>query len=274
MGRLVENWAMPSIVGAKALQVVGTKLPFCYVCGETFVDGVERNRDHVPSTSCISQADKPHTPLILPTHVECNSSFAVDDERVGQFMAILHGKAVEKECSRLAYQDFVNPSLARKGITTQAITNVDMYSVVERWVRAFHAALYMQPLPLNARFATELPFEVISPVEEGHIVDNGRPRQRSLCEETLKRNRLTKTLDRLAAWNGNMLYECVWERTPLHAYCVFWIDFYDWGRLARLTGKEPRDCVGFYMVLLGELPPSATIATRLVTDDSGNRFGL
>lgn len=265
---------MPSIVGAKALQLVGTKLPFCYVCGGAFVDGVEKNRDHVPPTSCISRKDKPQTPLILPTHVHCNSSFMFDDERVGQFLAILHGKAVAKERSRLTYEHFVKPSLATKGLTTQAITNVDMYGVVERWIRAFHAALYMQPLPLNARFATELPFEVVSPVDGGHIADNGRPRQRSLCEQTIIKNRLTKTIDRLAAWNGNLRYECVWELTPLHAYCVFWIDFYNWSRLARLTGKEPRECVGFYEVSLGELPPSATVATKLVTDDSGDRFGL
>lgn len=116
-----------------------------------------------------------------------------------------------------------------------------MYGVVARWIRAFHAALYMQPLPPNTRFATELPFEVISPLGNGqHIIDGGRPRQRTLCEETITSNRLTKTLDRIVAWNGKLQYECVWVLTALHAYCVFWLDFYHWDRLARRTAKGLR----------------------------------
>lgn len=261
---------MPSIIGAKALQVIATKLPFCYVCGAAFVDGAEKDRDHVPPRSCISPQDKSRSPLILPTHKHCNSSFAFDDERVGQFLSLLHGKVAQKENRRLRHEQFRTPS----GMTRGATTNVDMYGLVERWVRAFHAALYMQPLPLNARFATELPLEVISPVNGGHIIDDGRPRQRKLCEETIGRNRLAKTIDRLAAWNGHLRYECVWEITPLHAYCVFWLDFYNWSRLARLTSKTPRDCVGFYALSSGELPSSATIGTRVITDNGGDRFGL
>lgn len=72
---------MPSIIGPKALQLVGTKLPFCYMCGSAFREGEEKNRDHVPARSCISQHDKLQCPLILPTHVQCNSSFAFNDER-------------------------------------------------------------------------------------------------------------------------------------------------------------------------------------------------
>ena len=221
---------MPSLIGQKSLQIVNLKLPFCYVCGQVLVDGDHSNRDHVPPSACIAQCDKAQSPFILPTHPACNASFKVDDERTGQFLSILHGKISKPENRRLKYEQFSNPSLAQRGIQSQAVTNVDMYGVVARWIRAFHAALYFHPLPENTRFAIELPFEVISPLENGqHIIDNGRPRQRTLCEETIASNRLTKTIDRLAAWNGNLRYECVWVLTPLHAYCVFWLDFYNWG---------------------------------------------
>ena len=89
--------------------------------------------------------------------------------------------------------------------------HVDIYDFVARWF-----AHSMQPnictLPPNTRFATELPFEVISPLGEGqHIIDSGRPRQRTFCEETLNSNRLTKIIDPLVAWNGRLQYECVFH---------------------------------------------------------------
>lgn len=290
---------MPSLIGQKALQLISRKLPFCYICGNILIEGDKQNRDHIPPSSCISQKDKAHSPLILPTHVDCNESFKVDDERTGQFLAMLHGKVAKKENRRLAYKHFSRhdpshqgerfgsyvrtyPTTSdtdfdpyKQGRVTEAITNVDMYGVVKRWIRTFHAALYMQPLPSNTKFAIELPFEVISPIEDGsHIIDNGRARQRTLCEETIASNRPTKTIDQLAAWNGNLKYECVWVLTPLHAYCVFWLDFYNWSRLARLTRKKPRDCVGFYILPLGELPAQATCESEIITMKRSYSFGL
>lgn len=265
---------MPSLIGQKALQIINRKLLFCYVCGNILEKGNAQNRDHVPPSACIAQGDKAHSPLILPTHSDCNASFKKDDERVGQFLSILHEKVAKDENRRLEYKQFSNSSLARQGIQSQAVTNVNMYGVVERWIRAFHAALYMQPLPLNTRFAIELPFDVISPVDDAYITDSGRPRQRTLCEETIASNRLTKTIDRLAAWNGNLKYECVWALTPLHAYCVFFLDFYNWGRLARLTGKKPMDCVGIYELSLTDLPTQATVESKIITAKRSYKFGL
>lgn len=265
---------MPSLIGQKSLQIVNRKLPFCYVCGQVLTDSDQPNRDHVPPSACIAQRDKVQSPLILPTHQACNASFKVADERAGQFLSILHGKVPKPENRRLEYKQFSNPSIARRGHQLEAVTNVDMYGVVARWVSAFHVALYMQPLPSNTRFAIELPFVVVSPVDNGHIIDNGRPRQRTLCQETIARNRLTRTIDRLAAWNGNLKYECVWVLTPLHAYCVFWLDFYNWSRLARLAGKSPMDCVGFYELSLNELPVQATVESKIITAKRSCSFGL
>jgi hypothetical protein len=107
-----------------------------------------------------------------------------------------------------------------------------------------------------------------------HIIDDGRPRQRTLCEETLASSRLTKTIDRLVAWNGKLQYECVWVLTPLHAYCVFWLDFYNWDRLARLTGGARMDCVGLYELDLADLPAQATTESRIITGRRTVQFGL
>lgn len=263
---------MPSLIGQKALQVVN-RLPFCYVCGQ-LLDRNNKNRDHVPPSACIAQADKAHSPLILPTHPACNASFKVDDERVGQFLSLLYGKLAKQERRRLEYKQFSNPALARLGIQSQVITNVDMYGAVARWLCAIHAALYMEPMPPTWKYAIELPFEVVSPIDGGYIIDKGRPEQRTLCEETIASNRLTKTIDQLVAWNGHLKYQCVWVVTPLHAYCVFSLDFYDWKRFGRLTGMKPMECVGFYSLAGSELPPGATVESSIITGRRQYRFGL
>ena len=263
---------MAEVITPRELRAV-QNLPFCYACGETFTDD-HRNRDHVPARSCISTSDRAHNPLILPSHVTCNDSFTVSDERVGQYLSLLHGKLPAHNKSRLNYIKFSRIVGGKHSQLSQAITNVDMYGVVWRWIRAFHSALYQQPIPQNTNYAIELPIDVISPTETGHIEDGGRVRQRNLCDRTIKRNRLTKTLDRLAGWNGKLLYECVWIVTPSHAYCVFWLDFYSWRRMARLNGHEPRDCVGFYQLHVGEMPKQATLETQIITDENRTRFFL
>jgi hypothetical protein len=169
---------MPTLVGQKSLQIVNKKLPFCYICGQILSDPEKSDRDHVPPKACIANRDKAHSPLILPTHKVCNASFKIDDERVGQFLSILHGRVTTAQNDRLERQRFSSSPVTQEGTQSESITNVDMYGVVARWVRAFHAALYMQPLPINTRFATELPSGVVSPTEEGYIRDEGRPRQR------------------------------------------------------------------------------------------------
>jgi hypothetical protein len=207
--------------------------------------------------------------------VLCNDRFKKDDERVGQFLSLLHGELAKAEKRRLRYRRFSNPALDRQGRQVEAVSNVDMYGVVYRWVRAFHAALYQQPIPQKVNYAIELPFDVVSPIGGAYIVDDGRPRQRALCEETIARNRLTSTIDRLAGWNGKLQYECVWVRTPIHAYCVFWLNFYGWRQLAKINGHSPRDCVGFYQLSLGEMPTQATKESELIMKPGRrSRFGL
>jgi hypothetical protein len=110
---------MPSVIGPRALRAV-QKLPFCYVCGKTFEAGDPKDRDHVPSRSCIAHQDQAQSPVILPVHVSCNAFFKKDDERVGQYLAVLHGKLAKPEDRRLQYTHFSNPTLERQGRQIQA----------------------------------------------------------------------------------------------------------------------------------------------------------
>ncbi|MFZ0847119.1 MAG: hypothetical protein WAM62_15140, partial [Pseudolabrys sp.] len=75
---------MISLTTQKDFRAVQT-LPFCYLCGNDFVEGDEINRDHVPAQSAIAKRDR--DPLVLPTHVRCNGAHQLDDEKIGQLIA-------------------------------------------------------------------------------------------------------------------------------------------------------------------------------------------
>ena len=107
------------------------KLPFCYVCGERLAHG-EGNRDHVPSSSCISDSDRPHSPLILPSHPACNSSFALADESNGQFRSMLHGRLTDPAIRVLKERRFYREGGDPNSPDKSAFTNVDMYGTVDR----------------------------------------------------------------------------------------------------------------------------------------------
>jgi hypothetical protein len=257
---------MPTVITARDLKAV-LKLPFCYICGKPLT-WPNISRDHVPPKGCFSQLDRTQNPLELPTHPECNNSFHISDESVGQFLSMLHGKKPKEGAPGLRHTTVGGDP------RFQAATNVNLYGSVERWVRAFHSALYQHSVPPNVKFATELPMDVLSANETNGpaFLDVGRPQQRELCEKTILDNRATKTIDRLVAWNGKLQYECVWVLTPQHSYCVFWIDLYGWRRLARINMKPPRECVGFYSLFPAERPPGTTIQSQIVTDENPTRF--
>jgi hypothetical protein len=252
---------MPSLIGQKQLQHI-RKLPFCYICGQAFHHGDDCDRDHVPPRACISNHDKMQSPLILPAHQACNGKFKVADERVGQFLSVLHGKIPKQEHNLLKYEHFCAD--LEKGSYSQVLKSVDLYGAVARWLMAFHVALYQQPLPPDFKYGIELPLDV-GYIKNGEpTVDTGRPNQRKMCEERISCSRAARTIDRISAWNGKLQYECTWFKGTLNAVCVFWLEFYQWARLSRISRKQEKECVGFYIVPVGELPAQATIASQLL----------
>jgi hypothetical protein len=82
--------------------------------------------------------------------------------------------------------------------------------------------------------------------------------------EALKRNRTTKTLDRILCRNAKCRYECVWTRADNETWiCIYCLDLYDWMQLGDIHNFELRGCVGCYARPQGGVPSTAAIGTRL-----------
>jgi hypothetical protein len=79
------------------------------------------------------------------------NSNKVADERVGQFISLLHRKVPSQKNQRLHFRELQ----AADGQRHVAVDNVDIRGALERWVRAFHAALYNEPLNPKTRFGIE-----------------------------------------------------------------------------------------------------------------------
>jgi hypothetical protein len=146
---------MVVLLSDKHFQAVA-ELSFCYWCGKDFQPSDATNGDHVPPKAIFANPDR-RRPLKLKTHVDCNSGHKVTDERMGQLLALLHGKVPTVENQKLKF------SIDRKrGLA--AVNNTDIEGSVWRYVRGFHAALYREPFPMPApppevlRGALTLPF--------------------------------------------------------------------------------------------------------------------
>src|SRR5262249_37072646 len=143
------------------------------------------------------------------------------------------------------------------GLPSAVIEGIDLQSTIRRWVRAFHAALYSEPLADRSFFATYPPLPSASRNEAVVKLDPIAEVFPKFVEE-LKRNRLTATLDRIECRNRKCLYECVWTRADNGAWlCVYCLDLYGWIRLGDTRNFTPRGCVGCYMRPEGGIPKAA-----------------
>lgn len=221
------------------------RLPFCYLCGKAFEPGDKKNRDHVPPDAVFKKDHK--DPLILPTHISCNSGHGADDEKIAQLIALRYGKVPR------------DPSNRRLDINrdTGALTNLNIDRVVWRWISGFHAALYREPA-LQIRLSGAL----VTPFPRGRLV-NGVPvidellPQHNLFVQALKTNRAIKNTDRVSCNKGQVTYECVWYQADNGGswMCFFGLDIYDWKDLGHKRGYNPRGCAGAYS-LLSRLAPA------------------
>jgi hypothetical protein len=75
------------------------RLPFCYLCGQAFAARKDKNRDHAPPKCTFAEADR--EPLILPTHVACNRSYELLEEKVGQLTALRRREVTGADHDRL-----------------------------------------------------------------------------------------------------------------------------------------------------------------------------
>jgi hypothetical protein len=206
----------------KAMRAV-KQLPFCYLCGERLTD--PRNDDHIPPSSIFLRGDRDF-PLILPTHVRCNSDRSLEDQVIGQLIGFLHGKAPHGPQNKL----WIKGGRFKDGTPGIAVQGLDLRAIIRRWIRGFHAALYREFLP-DGLFLTSPPLPEWKPLEDdGQVVPVSDVVPHFV--EELKRNRATNTLDRIRCRNAKCRYDCVWIQADRGAWlCIYGLDLYDWIKL-------------------------------------------
>lgn len=248
---------MPKLTTQKELRQA-QKLGFCYLCGQGFEGSQDlRDRDHVPPESIFAKTDR-SPPLILPVHVSCNRQQSGDDEAIGQLVAVLHGKYVRKERQRLELKTYRVEGLEEPIV---GLVNPRIRSIMWRWIRGFHAALYGEYLPEGIQHIVHPPLWSFS--EGGRELKVHAPRpQEPIFVKCIKMNRLTRAIDTITTCSDKCVYECTWDQFDNgRRFCVFALRLYDWEHLS-VEGMPQRGCVGAYVPTDG-MPKTGTRATRL-----------
>jgi hypothetical protein len=247
---------MVSLTTQKEFRELQT-IPFCYLCGNGFVAGDEKDRDHVPPQSAIAKCDR--EPLLLPTHVRCNGSHHLNDEKIGQLIALRRGEAPRKGVRRLHVA--LSPDA-----TQGAVTNLNIDQAVWRWIAGFHAALYRSP-PIGIKGSLVTPLPRAQNLNGRFVMDSLKP-QHQLFVRTIKENRARNNLDRIRCNKGKVLYECVWCQSDKGGlwFCMYALDIYDWKDLGRTGILPARGCAGFYIMQSGDAPINAakSITSRVI----------
>jgi hypothetical protein len=243
---------MPTLQSHRDFQEV-RHLPFCYLCGRDFTEADEKDGDHVPPKCVFNSRDR-HPVLKLQTHKGCNGAHKVDDRKIGQLIAMRRWEAPKTRRDQALH--FVADYSSDRLYTD----NLNIEAAVWRWVRAFHAALYREPL-LGSISAIQTPFPRGQIQPEGTVAVRPIRQQDLLAVETIKRNRAAQNLDSLVAYNGRLRYECVWGEADEAGKwaCLFAVDIYDWKDLGGHTKDMPaRGCTGFYCLPDYSVPATAT----------------
>jgi hypothetical protein len=203
-------------------------------------------------------ADRNH-PLQLPTHESCNHGHNVIDELIGQLIGLRRGVVPESSKRRLGIHAMKAPDGGLMG----GVNNLDIPAAVKRWIGAFHAALYGEPLPRETRFALEIPFPSAT-IEDGAITfQQLREEQHRIFVEVLKHQRMADSFDSVVCNNGKLRYECVWDQLDDWGWaCVFGLDLYGWADLGDKRRFTRRGCAGSYILPERRLPAMATRARK------------
>lgn len=249
---------MPIVLDSHKAVSQARRLPFCYLCTQSFEAGDARNDDHVPPYALFAKEHRDF-PLILPTHGRCNNDRSAEDQIISQLVGVLRGRHPSKEDRKMHLVAGQFPD----GTAGVGALRLDLRAIIARWVRGFHAALYREPLAQNSAFMT------LPPLQEGRAEGSKvvpvapQPAAAEFVKE-LKRNRATQTLDRVVTRQGHCRYECVWTQADRGEWlCVWALDIYDWRQLGDISHFEAQGCVGCYRPTDLRVPAGATCATRL-----------
>jgi hypothetical protein len=212
------------------------------------------NRDHVPPRKLFADTDR-QPALILKSHKACNSAQGDLDNKIGQLLKLKRGKVPSDPKDRIL--EFVLfPHQA-----TSAVKNVPIDEAVWRWIRGFHAALYLQPFTDNRFGALVTPFPRAQQSGNDVRIEGIKPQHLKLVE-VIKANRARNNLDRICSNNGKLIYECVWIQMQAEGSnpwgCAFALNLYDWKDLGTAAPLAGRGCAGFYLLPTGDRPTTAT----------------
>jgi len=253
-------------------------LPFCYICGNRFEVTDSTNYDHVSPESIFDIPDR-NFPLKLSVHEEkCHSPMNLDDEVLGQLVALIHGKQPSERNDKLKIDIYQRTDT---GVPMASFTQRNIELLLRRWIKGFHAALYCEPLVADTKFAIQTPFPSCA-AKNGHFVEDPIKEQHYKFVECIKRNRIVSNLDCIETNNGKLRYECVWDKLNDNSWaCIFSINLYDWKDLGDINNFQPRGCAGMYSTPSGVAPKNASKATQLEfsiensdPSDPSDPFGL
>jgi hypothetical protein len=227
------------------------RLPFCYLCSKKLLPNDETNRDHVVARRLFAPNDRQPT-LILTVHKSCNSAQGDVDDAMSQLIRLKRCDIPsEPKDRRLKFIASPFPGLG-------AVVNLNIDKAVWRWIGGFHAALYREPYPTDPPRALVTPFFRID-IREGKMTAPPFEPQHRAFVETIKNNRARNNLDRILSNNGKLAYECVWCKADDGRWlCIFALDVDGWKVLGTTKHLPSRDCAGFYMLPMGDLPGDAT----------------
>lgn len=258
-------------------------LPFCYWCGNNFAPNDQTNRDHVPPRNGFKNTDRT-PPLILKTHQGCNSTHSTTDELIGQLVAL--------------QRNYVTPDPAKRKLRMEvyaghdfgSVTNINVVDAIWRYIRGFHAALYLSPLFLGRKTITT-PFTRARIVDGDLVLEGPKKEQHFEIVRAIKNQRAANNVDRIISNNGKVRYECVWafaddrnavesdQRTTMpRQVCFFALNIYDWKSLGDVGVVPGRGCAGAYFTSDGQAPSGASIlnqfAPNVGNQDPWDPFGL
>jgi hypothetical protein len=238
------------------------RLPFCYVCGNAFAPGYKPNRDHIPPKSIF---DKQHREpsLCLPTHIDCNNSYTLSDEKIGQLLGLRQGRSPDPQRLHVTANEMAG-----------VVHNLDIDSAVWRWISGFHAAMYHSPAIFNPTSPVGIRYRsLVTPfprlLNTNVFAPFWQRQQHQKLVQILYQNRAKGVLDRIICNKEMVVYECVWCQAPFldsrpggsHSEpwaCIFGLNVCDWKDLGRTGFLPARGSAGLYVLPDQTVPGMAT----------------
>jgi hypothetical protein len=237
------------------------ELGFCYICGRRFTEDSPFTRDHVPPKKIFVKEDR-DWPLILPAHRECNSEYSFSDEQAKGLMGLLHATNRGHPPLKTRLVGVVRRHAKPTGVLLKGLR---LGTIVSKILRACHASLYHQYLPIETRNMILLPLPTFDP-ERGQLAKEADlPQHETFCK-LLKDNRRIGNIDRIRAYNGKFRFEAVWSTADDAAtnFGVFGIDIYGWHQLAKDVLGRTQGCVGIYRIATDSFPENAAVAAKSI----------